>query len=386
MKTYQFVVFFAIVLAVYGGLNFYLYSWAMMAIPDGSAVRNLFPWIFWLLVLSYPLARLLERVWLSPVSDFFTWTGSFWLGGMFYLLVAVLCFDLIRIVHLGVPVYPAFLVKDPVATRFWLFKGVAAITAVVILAGHINALTPRINRLNLNVGKKAGDFRELSLVMVSDIHMGTLIGPNRTRKMVEKINALKPDLILFAGDLVDEDLAPVIRHDLGKSLKQLSAPLGVYAITGNHEYIGGAEKAVMYLENHGIKVLRDTAVLIGNSFYLAGREDRDRLRFSGKPRKTIPEILRGVDTSKPVILMDHQPFHLQEAADNNVDLQLSGHTHHGQLWPLNYLTRAIYEISHGYRQINGTHFYVSCGYGGWGPPMRIGNRPEINSIRLSFKK
>jgi len=204
--------------------------------------------------------------------------------------------------------------------------------------------------------------------------------------MVNRINALKPDIILFAGDLVDEDLAPVIRHDLGKSLTRLSAPLGVYAITGNHEYIGGADKAVRYLEEHGINVLRDSVVLIGNSFYLAGREDRDKNRFSNKARKNLAELLTGVDMAKPVIMMDHQPFRLDDVAAAGVDLQLSGHTHHGQLWPFNYITKAIFELSWGYKQKDKSHFYVSSGYGGWGPPVRTGNRPELVSIRMKFEE
>jgi predicted MPP superfamily phosphohydrolase len=185
--------------------------------------------------------------------------------------------------------------------------------------------------------------------------------------------------------MVDEDLAPVIRHDLGRSLKKLRAPLGVFSITGNHEYIGGAEKAVKYLTEHGITVLRDTAISIDESFYLAGRDDRDKPRFSGKPRKSVAEILQGIDKTKPVILMDHQPFKLIDAADAGVDLQLSGHTHHGQLWPFNYITKAIYELSWGYKKINNAHFYVSSGYGGWGPPVRTGNRPELVNIRIHFE-
>jgi hypothetical protein len=188
----------------------------------------------------------------------------------------------------------------------------------------------------------------------------------------------------LAGDIVDEDLAPVIHNDLGRSLKKLKAPLGVFAITGNHEYIGGAEAAVKYLEEHGIRMLRDTSVKISESFWLAGRNDRDSRRFSAKERKGLDKVLEGVDLSLPVILMDHQPFNLQQVADAGVDFQLSGHTHHGQLWPFNYITNAIYELSWGYKQKGDSHFYVSSGYGGWGPPVRTGNRPEILDIYITF--
>jgi predicted MPP superfamily phosphohydrolase len=153
-------------------------------------------------------------------------------------------------------------------------------------------------------------------------------------------------------------------------------------VTGNHEYIGGVEQAVAYLREHGVTVLRDSCVTLPSGVIIAGREDRSSSSFAGKKRKDLSEILDGADTSKPVILMDHQPFHLEEAEHAGVDFQLSGHTHHGQLWPLNYITNAIYEISWGYLRKGATQYYVSCGAGTWGPPVRLGNRPEILHFRI----
>jgi predicted MPP superfamily phosphohydrolase len=222
--------------------------------------------------------------------------------------------------------------------------------------------------------------------MASDIHMGTIIGPRRMTKLVEMINSQNPDIILFAGDIVDEDLAPVVRQNLGSALLGLKAPMGIFGITGNHEYIGGAEAAVKYLQDHGVIILRDSVVRVGDSFFLAGREDRDKPRFSGRPRLEVEELLKNTDKSFPVILLDHQPFNLEKAQAAGADLQLSGHTHHGQLWPLNYITSAIYEVSMGYLKKSDSHFYVSPGFGGWGPPVRIGNRPEIVKITIRFTK
>jgi predicted MPP superfamily phosphohydrolase len=261
---------------------------------------------------------------------------------------------------------------------------VVGITGIVVLAGHINALMPRVKRIDIHIDKKAGDTKSLRIAAASDIHMGTLVGPRRTAKLVRMLNECQADVILLAGDIVDEDLAPVIRYDLGRSLLLLKAKLGVFAITGNHEYIGGAEAAVKYLEAHGIRMLRDTSIKINNTFYLAGRNDRDSRRFSNKERKGLIKVLEGVDLSLPVIMMDHQPFNLQQVADAGVDFQLSGHTHHGQLWPFNYITNAIYEVSWGYKLKGVSHFYVSSGYGGWGPPVRLGNRPEIMDIHITF--
>ena len=170
-----------------------------------------------------------------------------------------------------------------------------------------------------------------------------------------------------------------------RHLKNLHAPLGVYAITGNHEYIGGAAEAVAYLTEYNIKFLSDTAEFLDNRFYLAGRDDRDKTRFTGKPRKSLADILKNANHSFPILLMDHQPFQLSIPEELGVDLQLSGHTHDGQIWPFNYITNAIYEVSWGYKKKGNTHIYVSCGYGTWGPPMRIGNHPEVVSITLHFE-
>lgn len=385
MRSLMFLIFFSIVILIYSLINYYIFRHGMMALPQGLMLRKWYPWLFLFLAASYILGRMMERVWISPVSSFFTFIGSFWLAFMVYFLLAVIVIDLFRLILYILPLQPFFITNNYEDFKKYLFFSVIAIVAVVVLAGHINALNPRITRLDLKIAKKAGSMKTLHIAAASDIHMGTLVGPRRTAKLVRMLNATNADVILLAGDIVDEDLAPVIRYDLGRSLLQLKAPLGVYAITGNHEYIGGAEAAVRYLGEHGIKMLRDTAVLINESFYLAGRNDRDSKRFSSRERKSLDKIMEGLDLTLPVIMMDHQPFNLQQVADAGVDFQLSGHTHHGQLWPFNYITKAMYEVSWGYKQKGNSRFYVSSGYGGWGPPVRTGNRPEILDIYITFE-
>ena len=384
MKSYQFLVFFSIVLVIYAAINYYIYARAMQAIPAASSFRIWFKWGFLLVVSAYIAGRIMERVYLSAFSDALTWIGSFWLAIMLYGFLIVLLIDIIRLANHFIGFLPQYLYSaQGKATLLYLSMAVAFIT---VLAGHINAITPRVNKFTLEVDKQANGLKELNIAMASDIHMGTLIGPRRTGKLVNLINSQKPDIILLAGDIVDEDLAPVIRQNLGKSLEKLSAPMGVFGITGNHEYIGGANEAVKYLEAHGVTMLRDSVANIAGSFYVAGREDRDKNRFSGQKRLEVAELLSNIDHSLPIILLDHQPFALDKAAEAGVDLQLSGHTHHGQLWPLNFMTKAIYEVSMGYKQKGKSHFYVSPGFGGWGPPVRTGNRPEIVMIKLKFRK
>lgn len=383
MRNIQFIIFFSIVITVYGLLSFYIYSKGLQVFPQGSTARFYYKIIFLFLTLSYIIARFLERIWLSSVSDAFTWIGSFWLAAFFYLLLIVIAIDLIRMVGSIFPFIPE--AAKSLEFKKIVFWSSVGLVSLLLLGGFVNALIPRVKTLVIAVDKKVDGMKELNIAFASDIHLGTLIGPRRTNKIIQRINELNADLILLGGDIVDEDLGPVIRNNLGDSLKKLSAPLGVFGITGNHEYIGGAEPAVKYLEAHGVKMIRDTAIIIDNKFYILGREDRDMRNFAGTKRKEIQTLMQGIDHKFPIIMLDHQPFELDIKEENGIDLTLSGHTHHGQIWPLNYITKAIYEVSWGYKKKGNTHVYVSSGVGGWGPPVRIGNRPEIVLIHVKFK-
>ncbi len=375
----MFVIFFSIVFLVYFLVNYYIYTRGIKLLPQESEIRTWFTIAFWFIVSTYVLGRFIERVHLSVVTDVLTWIGSFWLAVMLYLFLIVLFVDIIRLANYFIHFLPVSLISQNFKTTlFILGLGVAIVTVAI---GHINAINPAVRMLDLKINKQANGLKEVKIALVSDIHMGTVIGPRRMTKLVKEIERINPNLVLLAGDIVDEDLQPVIRHDMGDVLKKLTAPMGVYAITGNHEYIGGVDEAVDYLEKHNISFLRDTSVKIADAFYIVGREDRSKTN-----RKTIDALLNGRDSGLPIIMLDHQPFDLDSVVKADVDVQFSGHTHHGQLWPLNYITEAIFEVSRGYLKKGDTHFYVSNGFGSWGPPVRIGNRSEIVEVILRFKE
>ena len=332
------------------------------------------------------MSRFLERTHLETLHDFLYWVGSFWFAIMLYAFLVILLVEITRLINIPFHFLPETYTIAYHKLKFELFIYSLLFIFMLSFIGYVNARTPRIKILNLEISKNAGKYKELRIAMVSDIHMGVLFGKKRMEKMTTDINQLNPDIILLAGDILDEVQKPIFRDNTGEPLKKLKAPLGVYGITGNHEYIGGINRAVQYIESLGIKLLRDTVIKINQSFYLAGREDKDINRFTGKNRKELNEIVNDIDKSLPLILLDHQPFKLSTAVANGVDLQLSGHTHHGQLWPFNFITNKVYEQSWGYKQKGNTHIYVSNGYGFWGPPHRIGNRPEIVFVTLRFKE
>ncbi|MCF8338644.1 MAG: metallophosphoesterase, partial [Bacteroidales bacterium] len=264
---------------------------------------------------------------------------------------------------------------------FYVFLAGVLIVIGLNVFGHLRAIQPVYKNIKIPIKKKNPEATSVRLALISDVHLGTIIGVKRLSRIVERINKINPDAVIIAGDLVDEDIQPVIRKNMGRYLEQLKSP--VFAVTGNHEYIGGVERSLSYLKKFNIRYLRDEW-LEWNGLILAGREDRDRQRYTGKRRETIKDLLKDVDHTKPVILIDHQPLEMNEKQKNGVDFTISGHTHNGQSWPLNFITKASFQVSYGYTLWENMHVYVSSGVGGWGPPVRIGTRAEIVQMDLEF--
>ncbi len=384
MRLSQTIIFFGIVLTIYGFINFYILKRGLAVVP--SNYKFLFLTISLIVVFSFIVGRLLESKYASFLTDTLIWIGSFWFAFMFYFFLSLLLIDLLRLLDYLFKIFPSFITKDFEATKRIAAIVVISLVTIVIFAGFLNTKKILVKNLSLTINKPAGKLKSLNVALASDIHLGTINGKRMLSDIIGKINSLNPDIILLAGDIIDEDVQPVIRKNAGKPLTKLKSKYGTFAITGNHEYIGGADAACKYLADHGLTMLRDSAIKIGDAFYIIGREDRSIKMFGGKSRKPLNEIMDHIDKSLPIILMDHQPIGLNNAVQNGVDLQVSGHTHNGQLWPLNFITGLVYEIDWGYLLKGKTHFYVSCGAGGWGPPIRTGSRPEIINIHLDFIK
>jgi predicted MPP superfamily phosphohydrolase len=375
-------IFLAIALSVYGLINFYIVRRGLSVVPPEYHTLFIVASVF--IVLSYIAGRFLERAFPSFLSTILIWVGSFWIAFMFYFFLALIVLDFLRLVNHIIPYFPPVFSRNPERTKLWTALVIVVIVSITVIGGFINTKSIVIKNYKIYVKKNAGSLKSLNIVIASDIHLGTILGKSFIEKVAGEINALKPDIVLFPGDIIDEDIGPVLRNGVGEVFSQINSRYGIYAVTGNHEYIGGVTAACEYMTGHGIRMLRDTAVKIDDSFYLIGREDRSAGSRSKYPRKPLKEVLDGVDKSFPLIMMDHQPFGLNEASDNQIDLQISGHTHNGQLWPLNFVISRIYELGWGYAVKGKTHYYVSCGVGGWGPPVRTGSRPEIIDIKIVF--
>ncbi|WP_374711629.1 metallophosphoesterase [Symbiobacterium terraclitae] len=378
MYLYMFVVLF---LALYGGIGWYIglrtAQWLAAVLP-----RPVPTGLYWaavaFLALAFPVSRM-AGAWLPlRATELLARIGAWWMTALVYVMPALLLIDLVRILIRGVRLAAPGLVPD-----LNLVRGTGAAVllayAAVLLYGSWAARTPVVTRYELTIPKPAGPYRELNVVLVSDTHLGTIIGKGRLQGLVDRVNGLQPDLVLLAGDIIDDDFRPFVARDMAAVLRQIQAPLGVYGVLGNHD--DGAENLPAYraaLAQAGVRMLVDEWVEVDGAFYLVGRNDRSR------GPAPLEQVLQGVDPSRPILLMDHQPDRLDEAVAAGVDLQVSGHTHRGQVWPGRLLTDRIFEVDWGYLQKGGTQFVVSQGWGTWGPPIRVGTRSEIVQIHIRF--
>ncbi len=376
-RTLIFIAVISVIFSIYGLANYYIFIRGLHALRLTGGFRTAYIVTFIFLAVSFIAAMFLERADVIILGKPLSWIGSFWLGAFVYFLLIIAAIDLLRLVNHFIHYFPSLITSNPAQAARVTAYSVISVVALLVIYGFVNAHIIRVRTFDIKVAKEAGGRKTLDIAMASDIHLSSIINNGRIAAIVNKLNSLNPDIVLLPGDIVDGDLNPVVRQNLGEALRQIKAPLGVWAITGNHEYIGGAEKACKYISEHGVKMLRDSTVFIDSSFYIVGREDR-----SDRKRKPLIELMQNVDKKYPIILMDHQPFHLEEAEENGVDLQLSGHTHYGQMWPFNYITDMVYELAYGYLVKGSTHIYVSSGVGTWGPPLRIVANPEIVNFRL----
>ncbi len=372
----SFLSFFSVALGIYALINAYILVRLNHAVPDGCWFHPVLLPLFLFVALSYIAGQFLEHRSSTFISSALTWIGSFWLGAITWFLPIFIILDLLKLV-LGI--FSIGFLQGTEATQMTTMF-VVLIVFVAMFLGFLNARNIRVKPLAIKIDKPSLPLR---IAAISDMHMGSIIRRGRVKQMVRKINSIKPDLVLMIGDQVDGNPHPVMQLDLGSELKKIESKYGVFAITGNHEYIGNAEISCAYLEAHGITMIRDAVVEVAG-IYIIGREDRAAKQFAHMERKSLEELVAPLDRSNPIILMDHTPFHLEEAEQNGIDLQLSGHTHHAQIWPWSYITKRVYEVSWGYKKKGNTHVYVSCGSGTWGPPIRIGNTPEIMALSLEF--
>jgi predicted MPP superfamily phosphohydrolase len=292
-------------------------------------------------------------------------TGSGWLVFTLYMLIFLAGTDLIKLFNSSFRY--GFLIS-------------LLLTSGLLIYGYIRYQHPAKQVLNIHINKPLKNGNRLKIVAISDWHLGLGTDLKRLKRDVDLINAEKPDVILIGGDLIDNSVIPVAAQEMDKELNRLHADMGIYMTPGNHEYISGMDECAGFINKTQITLLKDSVITLPCGLQIIGRDDR-----SNRNRLAITEITQLTDKSQPVILIDHQPYGLNEVeATRAVDIQFSGHTHHGQVFPLSLLTGYLFDLNYGYEKRGHTNFYVSSGFALWGPPFRIGTCSEMVIFECSF--
>lgn len=360
-------------------LNFYVFWRGRQILPPKKAYRMPYAFLFIAELIVYLIGfifnvRLPEEV-LRPILLI----GTSWMILIGYMTALLLIYDFVRLVGRWIGFIKRWhMERLPVRRWYFIFSFVVVIAAMCY--GNYRFFHPVVNKYTIDIDKKVEGIDSLRVVMVADVHVGYLINKPILKMYVDKIMEQKPDIILLVGDIIDYDLPPLINQHMEEEFRRLKAPYGVYVSTGNHEYRLNSEEKIAWLGNEtGMKMLRDEAFKVDDKFYIVGREDD-----LAPNRKNLSDIMKSVDKSAPIIVMNHEPNNLKEEVDAEIDLAVYGHTHNGQLFPYNLLINEYYQVGHGYKKINNSHIYVTSGLGLAGPQYRIGTISEIVVLDLKF--
>lgn len=323
------------------------------------------------LLVAHPIV---ERALRPRWSRLTAWPAYVWMGVTFYLLLGLWASDLLLALSgangIGIE-----------RLRASLVGGVTA--AIVPAAMHSALRTPRVRRLEIGLARWPAALDGYRIVQISDIHIGALLRRAFATRVVERCNALAPDLVAVTGDLVDGNVRQLASEV--EPFRSLRARDGVFFVTGNHEYFSGAARWTEKLDELGMRVLANDSVSVGSGearFRLAGVNDLSAGRGERGERHDLPRALEEWDRASPLVLLAHHPRTFEEASTEGVDLQLSGHTHGGQLWPFGFLVRLQTPRVGGLYRQGASQLYVSLGTGFWGPPMRVLAPSEVTEIVL----
>ncbi|MBQ3033635.1 MAG: metallophosphoesterase [Deferribacterales bacterium] len=308
------------------------------------------------------------------ISDGLMTVSYIMLGLAVYALVYFLIFDILWLLRVRIK----FIHKS--RQRVGLI--VAALTFATFAYGYYHHLDTQITYYNLDINKPLKE--PLKIAVISDIHIGSSMTAERLEKYADTINSLNPHIILVAGDIIDSDLR-ALTDEFRVALNRLDAPMGVYGVLGNHEYFSGnIDEVISALEDSGIEILKDETVFFEDKgVYLMGRDSMRHSVSKGNERMAVPQLAEQIDNTKPVIIMDHIPKNITDGKELQADLQISGHTHGGQFFPITEIVKQIYPIGYGHLKDGDFNLIVTSGLGLWGPPMRVGSDSEIVFVTIS---
>jgi predicted MPP superfamily phosphohydrolase len=337
-----------------------------------------YTFIYVLLAALYPLSRYLPDNELNFISHILSTVTGYLLPFYLYLFLAILVFDILLLLNFFFKIVSVERRKT-YSFRVYALSALIFLSVAVVIGGIINLNTIRVSEYQITLPKRNSNINHLRVAFVSDIHIEENLSLRFLEQFVRKVNALQPDILLYGGDIVEGDSENETSEAMESILKKVKTKYGTFGVVGNHEFYGGQEEGVFFRKAQ-IELLNDSIINIDNAFYLAGRIDQ---HF--RNRKTLEEILQNNPADLPIILMDHRPTQLKEVSQTAVNVQFSGHTHNGQLFPVNFIIHQMYELSWGYKKIGDTHFFVSSGLRLWGPPVKTAGKSEIILVDIKFE-
>ena len=368
--------FWFVFLAIYVLPNIYLHN-RVKPIFVSKRSSQIFTFTFIVLVALFPVTEIIHHFPAYTFVEYALLVGYYYLPVMLYCFLLYIIVDGVLLLNRFVKLIPMHVLTSQ-KFRLILFGVILLTTSGIVIKGVYNFNHTQIQKYTIGVEKRATKMEHVRIAMAADFHFSEITDTDFITQFIEKINSIHPDIVLLAGDIVESDKSNAKMVFFEEQLRKIDSKYGVYAIEGNHD-IYSQKNSYHFLENANIKIIRDTVFKIDNSFQLIGRRDRHY-----KNRKLVADLVATTNDSLPVFLLDHQPYNLENSYNSTIDVQFSGHTHHGQLFPLNFITEWIYDISWGYKKIENTHFFVTCGAQGWGPQVKTGSQSEIIQVDIDF--
>jgi uncharacterized protein len=352
-------------------------AWRLRTLIARRALKNLSTALLALLAAGYPAAESLSHGPAGGGTKVLILAGYYALPLVLYFTMTVLLTDLaVAILRLSKAVSRQAVRSDRFRLRRLAFG--LCVPVLVVAAGVVNANVLRVREYTVEVPRRSSTLREMKVVFAADLHLSNLTPKNFLERFVDKVNAQKPDIVLIGGDILEGHSGDGAMGLYEAQFRRLESRYGVYAVPGNHE--GYARTKGEFFDRSNVRFLQDAVATVESAFALAGRRDT-----RGGARKSVDDLLRDAPGDLPIIMLDHRPADMERVSRTRVDLHLSGHTHHGQLFPVNFITRRQYGLSWGHRKKGNTHFIVTSGAQLWGPPVRTVGASEILVIHILFR-
>lgn len=374
------IIFLIAILIIYSALHLYLFFKIHTAYSLGPATAILVIFIMLLMITAPILVHMSERFGLNLLAHLLSYTGYTWMGLAFLFFFSSLAIDLYRlIVYAGGFVLRSDLSPLNPSPQF-AFIVPLLVTAVIASYGFFEARSIRTETLTIKSQKIPKEIGTLTIVQISDVHLGLIVREDRLKRILKEIRQAEPDILVCTGDLVDGQIDNLT--GLAELLQGIAPKYGKFAITGNHEFFAGLDQALFFTRNAGFTILRGEAVTVAGIITIAGVDDPTGKHFGLFTRVSERALLSGLPRDTFTLLLKHMPV-VDKNALGLFDLQLSGHTHDGQIFPFNLITRVFFPKNAGLFHLpSDSCLYVSRGSGTWGPPIRFLSPPEVTVIRL----